>query len=96
MAPKRQRTSGTVVPTFRAPDGSHALTYFRDRENLSRSRRKRAMGEDDHMSFKCRAWLKVFDIDEPIYREFVLEFIATYVFEPKKEVDDCRQDCMQF
>ncbi|XP_023758787.1 uncharacterized protein LOC111907237 [Lactuca sativa] len=38
--------------------------------------------------FTCRGWDRLFRIQEPVYREFLLEFYATVAFDPTKPLND--------
>ncbi|CAI9272048.1 unnamed protein product [Lactuca saligna] len=38
--------------------------------------------------FVCQGWARLFRIQEPVYREFLLEFYATVSFDPRKAPDD--------
>ncbi|CAI9268914.1 unnamed protein product [Lactuca saligna] len=38
--------------------------------------------------FVCRGWARLFRIQEPVYREFLLEFYATVSYDPRKAPDD--------
>ncbi|KAJ9562066.1 hypothetical protein OSB04_007226 [Centaurea solstitialis] len=123
---KRQRTrsSTSTAPTFRAPDGSHAFTFFMNDPTLNASKREeyrdsvnrlltrqvlvprrvdwnllRSMGvendiksilekhaydEDGTEYYICHAWERVFDIAETLYRELIIEFVATFRFDAKR------------
>ncbi|CAI9266309.1 unnamed protein product [Lactuca saligna] len=38
--------------------------------------------------FVCQGWARLFRIQEPVYREFLLEFYATVSYDPRKTPDD--------
>ena len=38
--------------------------------------------------FVCQGWARLFRIQEPVYREFLLEFYATVSYDPRKPLDD--------
>lgn len=38
--------------------------------------------------FVCQGWERLFRIQEPVYREFLLEFYATVSYDPRKTPDD--------
>ena len=38
--------------------------------------------------FVCRSWEKMFKIHESVYQEILLEFYATFPFDPRKTPDD--------
>ncbi|CAI9279657.1 unnamed protein product [Lactuca saligna] len=38
--------------------------------------------------FVCQGWARLFRIQEPVYREFLLEFYATISYDPRKALDD--------
>ncbi|CAI9292499.1 unnamed protein product [Lactuca saligna] len=38
--------------------------------------------------FVCQGWARLFRIQEPIYREFLLEFYATVSYDPRKPLND--------
>ncbi|CAI9285163.1 unnamed protein product [Lactuca saligna] len=38
--------------------------------------------------FVCQGWARLFRIQEPVYREFLLEFYATVSYDPRKALDD--------
>ncbi|KAJ9553410.1 hypothetical protein OSB04_017455 [Centaurea solstitialis] len=92
-----------LTTTYRAADGSHAFTYFRDTMNQIASRQfvisrradwnllrtlgvdnrakaileKHALGENGMEYYIFKAWEKVFEINESLYRELILEFVAS-------------------
>src|SRR5581483_7405655 len=43
-----------------------------------------------------RAWERIFDMAETLYRELILEFVATFRFEENKALDEFDQPCMSF
>ncbi|KAJ9544688.1 hypothetical protein OSB04_024395 [Centaurea solstitialis] len=57
---------------------------------------KHAFGENGLQYYICKAWDRVFDIDEPLYRELILEFVASFVFDATKATGDCHEPCMTF
>lgn len=57
---------------------------------------KHATGEDGHEYFICNAWERIFEINEPLYRELILEFVASFVFDATKATVDCHEPCMTF
>ncbi|CAI9295923.1 unnamed protein product [Lactuca saligna] len=38
--------------------------------------------------FVCQGWARLFRIQEPVYREFLMEFYATVSYDPRKALDD--------
>ncbi|CAI9300293.1 unnamed protein product [Lactuca saligna] len=38
--------------------------------------------------FVCQGWARLFRIQDPVYREFLLEFYATVSYDPRKAIDD--------
>ncbi|KAJ9558162.1 hypothetical protein OSB04_012776 [Centaurea solstitialis] len=44
----------------------------------------------------CHAWERVFDISETLYRELIVEFVATFRFDAIKALGEFHQSCMTF
>ncbi|KAJ9544928.1 hypothetical protein OSB04_024635 [Centaurea solstitialis] len=57
---------------------------------------KHAYDEDGNEYYICHAWERVFDIAETLYRELIVEFVATFHFEAIKALDEFHQTCMTF
>ncbi|KAJ9556996.1 hypothetical protein OSB04_011610 [Centaurea solstitialis] len=138
VAKPRQRTASTSASAinYRAPDGSHAFTYFMNDPTLNKNQNtelcdtlnriasrqivilrradwellqtlgvdnrvraildKHAMGENGQEYFIYNACDRVFRIDEPLYRELILEFVTSFVFDANKAIIDCHEPCMTF
>ncbi|KAJ9562340.1 hypothetical protein OSB04_007500 [Centaurea solstitialis] len=140
MASKRTRSTSTSASApnmnYRAPNGTHAFTYFMNDSTLSAAKQaeyrdimdrikssqifvprrpdwtllqtleidgdvkavfeKHAIGENGLEYYICKAWDRVFNINETLYRELILEFVATYTFNPIKATEDCREKCINF
>ncbi|KAJ9539390.1 hypothetical protein OSB04_032123 [Centaurea solstitialis] len=57
---------------------------------------KHAYDEEGSEYFICHAWERIFDFAETLYRELILEFVATFRFEEEKALDEFYQPCMSF
>ncbi|KAJ9545671.1 hypothetical protein OSB04_025378, partial [Centaurea solstitialis] len=57
---------------------------------------KHAYDEEGSEYFICHAWERIFDFSETLYRELILEFVATFRFEEEKALDEFYQPCMSF
>ncbi|KAJ9567662.1 hypothetical protein OSB04_003628 [Centaurea solstitialis] len=57
---------------------------------------KHAYDEDGNEYYICHAWERVFDIGETLYRELIVEFVATFRFDAIKALGEFRQSCMTF
>ncbi|KAJ9565862.1 hypothetical protein OSB04_001828 [Centaurea solstitialis] len=57
---------------------------------------KHAYDEDGNEYYICHAWERVFDIAETLYRELIVEFVATFRFDAIKALDEFHQSCMTF
>ncbi|KAJ9546972.1 hypothetical protein OSB04_019515 [Centaurea solstitialis] len=57
---------------------------------------KHAYDEDGNEYYICHAWERVFDIAETLYREIIVEFVATFRFDPIKALGEFHQTCMTF
>src|SRR5581483_9995614 len=57
---------------------------------------KHAYDEDGTEYYICHAWERVFDIAETLYRELIIEFVATFRFDAMKALDEFYQPCMSF
>ncbi|KAJ9546654.1 hypothetical protein OSB04_019197 [Centaurea solstitialis] len=57
---------------------------------------KHAYDEDGNEYYICHAWERVFDIAETLYRELIVEFVATFHFEAIKALREFHQTCMTF
>ena len=58
--------------------------------------KREAKDELGNIKFTCNALDKELNIEEPIYQELVLEFVATYSFDENKSREDVQKDCMNF
>ncbi|KAJ9544890.1 hypothetical protein OSB04_024597 [Centaurea solstitialis] len=57
---------------------------------------KHAYDEDGNEYYICHAWDRVFDIAETLYRELIVEFVATFRFDAIKALGEFHQSCMTF
>ncbi|KAJ9542672.1 hypothetical protein OSB04_029178 [Centaurea solstitialis] len=57
---------------------------------------KHAYDEDGNEYYICHAWERVFDIAETLYRELIVEFVATFRFDAIKALEEFHQSCMTF
>ncbi|KAJ9547353.1 hypothetical protein OSB04_019896 [Centaurea solstitialis] len=57
---------------------------------------KHAYDEDGTEYCICHAWERVFDISETLYRELIIEFVATFRFVAIKALDEFYQSCITF
>ncbi|KAJ9543822.1 hypothetical protein OSB04_023529 [Centaurea solstitialis] len=55
---------------------------------------KHAYDEDGTEYYICHAWERVFDISETLYRELIVEFVATFRFDAIKALEEFYQSCM--
>ncbi|KAJ9553924.1 hypothetical protein OSB04_017969 [Centaurea solstitialis] len=64
--------------------------------NIKAILEKHAYDEDGNEYYICHAWERVFDIAETLYRELIVEFVATFHFEAIKALAEFHQSCMTF
>ncbi|KAJ9538009.1 hypothetical protein OSB04_030742 [Centaurea solstitialis] len=64
--------------------------------NIKAILEKHAYDEDSTEYYICHAWERVFDIAETLYRELIVEFVATFRFEAIKALEEFHQSCMTF
>ncbi|KAJ9543976.1 hypothetical protein OSB04_023683 [Centaurea solstitialis] len=57
---------------------------------------KHAYDEDGTQYYIYRAWERVFDIAETLYRELIFEFVAAFRFDAIKALEEFYQSCMTF
>ncbi|KAJ9539170.1 hypothetical protein OSB04_031903 [Centaurea solstitialis] len=89
----RIKTHQIVVP--RRPDWTLLQTLEIDGD-VKAVLEKHAIGENGLEYYICKAWDRVFNINEILYRELILEFVTTYTFNPVKATEDCREKCVSF
>ncbi|KAJ9542581.1 hypothetical protein OSB04_029087 [Centaurea solstitialis] len=87
------KTRQIVVP--RTPDWTLLQTLEIDGD-VKAVLEKHAIGENRLEYYICKAWDRVFNINEILYRELILGFVATYTFNPIKATEDCREKCITF
>ncbi|KAJ9544348.1 hypothetical protein OSB04_024055 [Centaurea solstitialis] len=66
------------------------------RNEIGAKLEKHAYDEEGSEYFICHAWERIFDFAETLYRELILEFVATFRFEEEKALDEFYQPCMSF
>ena len=71
------------------------LSNLRVENNIKAILEKHAF-EEGFEYFICHAWERIFDFAETLYRELILEFMATFRFEEQKALDEFDQPCMRF
>ncbi|KAJ9565672.1 hypothetical protein OSB04_001638 [Centaurea solstitialis] len=64
--------------------------------NIKAILEKHAYDEDGNEYYICHAWERVFDIAETLYRELIVEFVATFHFDAIKALGEFHQSCMTF
>ncbi|KAJ9538031.1 hypothetical protein OSB04_030764 [Centaurea solstitialis] len=77
------------------PD-QHQRQRTRVRNEIRAKLEKHAYDEEGSEYFICHAWERIFDFAETLYRELILEFVATFRFEEEKALDEFYQPCMSF
>ncbi|KAJ9567225.1 hypothetical protein OSB04_003191 [Centaurea solstitialis] len=98
-----QLWSTAMVAQERSPKGKLAEesrleppSIHECREPVKAILEKHAYDKDGTEYYICHAWERVFNMAETLYRELIIEFVATFRFEAGKALEEFYQSCMTF
>ncbi|KAJ9561695.1 hypothetical protein OSB04_006855 [Centaurea solstitialis] len=93
--PRRERDCESAICHPRRADWNLLHTLEVD-NRVKAILEKHALRENRMEYYICKVWERVFEINESLYRELILEFVATFVFDATKATEDFREQCMTF